>query len=675
MKIDASLADKPMLGNVAIPVLGDIVRQTGGVNLINIEPGVPLSTYLGNKISSTTMRMEKVSDSGAVLVGNNNIRWIDGKDPHAPLLTVNPRLDIEHYSETTKTHPFDLESIAQLHHAVRTQVKHYLTQEVKTTLAPQTESKIAKLAAAELPKIMALEEALENINLPDAIRSQRTLTTISSLITEHLSPGLETQVDSSHLEKAGRVLKSQRAIRLFHAITKERGSELAAQLELETIELASEVNHSLLVEKLETYLQENWPGVSLVEIKSNITNQIIPELSQKEYQDPEKLTKIIKEKLLPEIQPIVRYIVDKYEHETHAYLLGPNLINQKANCSGKAMMLSLLLQDVGLDARTAMCTVARYEEAFGHVYNHVYLPNHGLLEIDGNQSTELDQANLLFHCNVAILAEKNPQRKIPLTEYPTWFELAAAHDKTYITNNDELSVYHRTWGSETHKVSSDENGKLPALDTLSIKIDLESQTDLTRLQRLNYALSLFSLESRKSTNAPHMKYTVANELSFYAMRAGLLDQERKQYYLKQGEQLYRQSIQEMPYSIKIQDSLLENLKHQLAENTDQSIQKDLLTETVKIRRNILHLHRTLPNSMVDQRTSFYLHTLFMIDTILSEKYQALVLNNAPLAIRNSIKESILLLENAPTHNEGDAADKAKNLLYLYDRLNKMKKNT
>lgn len=656
-------------GAISANVLGDIARQVGGVNLINIHPRLRERTYLGSQIIN-----EKVThvgtDASDTITYPGAIDWLDGNDQEAPFLKIDPGIEIQPFNRDRLSLPFSILDLGKLHHIVKSTLSKYFTERTNPIFRPKLDSTIEVSAGIELPKITSLIQVLSEIDHPLARRCQDSLKTISTLISEHLSPGMETLSKPEYTDKAKRILKSERALKLFNSLVETNGSNLATQLEIETIEFATELNHALLVQDLAEYLKTEWDGTSLTDIRDSIVNKVLPELSKPEYQNPEKLTNAIKSLLLPQIRPIIKYVVDKYPHDNHAYLLGPSLIDKKANCSGKAMMISLLLQDIGLDARTAACQISRSQKQFNHAYGHVYLPNHAMLEIDGNQSSELDEANLTFGCNVAILVDKNPSRKLALSEYPDWPTLQAMHDKTFVLSNNQLSVFHRTWGTETHKVSCDENGQLPLLDLGSIYLDISSQPHLSRLQKLNYAISLLNLSNHQSSD-PTIKYFAAITMIDYVESERNLSPELKLYHLVQSDRLLRKAIQQGPLYPKFRIMLANNLYLQLELSSDQQVRRNILIDIASNYREILHLARILPKSMNTTLQLTYQTVSNLIATINSSDYQSLVLNNSKTEIRHTLKESILMFESSTPNNPSEMKHKNNAISYLRAELKKI----
>ncbi len=643
---------RSFVGSISRVALGDVLRQVSGVSLKNQQNSSNSSRFIGTEqlLVSRTTRAGKVNKKHGTKP-DRKIHWIDGTNPDAPLLTVDPHINAEQLAPSLDSQPFDLLSLGKVHQSIRATIAKYLTEKTLPVLPPRLESQLAIDSAAELPKIVAIQHALAAVegDIPLARQCQENLSMISSLIQEHLCPGIDPVTDMEHEAKASRVLKSERAIQLFHALTAQGGDELAFKLELESIELATELNHAILLQDLERCLKSNYKDASVASIKEGIVSHILPELSKDEYQDPNKLTEAIKTKLFPFISPIVKYVVKNYPHTDSAYLLGPNIHTKKANCSGKAMMLNLLLQDVGLDTRVAIVHVDRAEELFGHAYNHVYLPNHALLEIDGNQSNHTDQANSIFGCNVAILVEKNPGKKLTLDQYPSWYDLMATHNRTYVLSDNLISTYIRTWGTETHKICTDENGKLTSVDTLSMLLDFNVQ-QFDRLHILNYAIGLLNVEETKSTNHPQMAKLVARAIFNYAENTLGLGEDKRAYYLEKAINLTKQSIREMPHNIGVYEQLLRVLSYQLNTQLSDQEKKEILIDLEKTSLTTLRLKRTLPETIDTDRSQFSIASP-LVNMKQTEDYQKLVLGGSLVAKRNDLKESIILLEGCPIRSE------------------------
>ncbi len=574
--------------------------------------------------------------------------WIIGTETNTPVLTIEPQLDKETLDNNYDSQPYNLISLGKIHLAIRESVTEYLSQKTTPIIPPKLESRLQIESALELPKIIAIQQAISFVedDIPLAKQVKNNLSEIATLMKEYLCPLESHKINVEHLSKAKRVLKSKRAIQIFRSLTGDSGEKLAFKLELESIELATELNHALLLQDLEKYLQSNYDNASVASIREGIENHVIPELSKDLYKDPAKMTEAIKSKLFPYIVPIVSYIVKKYPHTEEAYLLNSNIQSKKANCSGKAMMLGLLLQDIGLDARVAIANVTRYETIYGHAYDHVYLPHGSLLEIDGNQSDQIDIANFFFGCNVAILVEDKVRKKLTLDQYPSWNDLVATHDKAYVLADHELTTYMRTWGSETHKVSHDEKPKYMSIDTISMLVDFKSQPT-NRLHKLNYALSLLNIDVEKNTHNPNLGTKVARTIFEYTRDTVGLDRRKKEYYLEWAIKIAKKSVTEMPHEIRAHEQLLQIIDYQIRNTPTPEQTKRQMIEYESISLKLIQLKRVLPKS-IDTERSIYSVASSLVHIKQLPSYQEMVLEDSPSAIRNDLRESILILENSTT---------------------------
>lgn len=193
------------------------------------------------------------------------------------------------------------------------------------------------------------QDLIPLIKLKDTEQSE-----IDSEIDKYLKqPNLKR--DESYKEKAKRVLidkksfiskrtyENQAPQSKLDFMAKSDALELPGKLQLDTIELATSVNHLRLLE----VLQEK--GVDLIKVKDELGILI------NDYLDDTKdgwLNRRRKEytlkKIIKKITSVTKVIYKEFPHDT-VYLLSQVLKDKKATCAGKSSMANHIFRDLGLD--------------------------------------------------------------------------------------------------------------------------------------------------------------------------------------------------------------------------------------------------------------------------------------------------------------------------------------
>lgn len=215
---------------------------------------------------------------------------------------------------------------------------------------------------------------------------------IGKFLTEDLcpvlgvEPGEEQGVEpkAGYEEKARRLLAGKKRVRAAHLLKvlaeKQVLGELPFQLEEEVLRLATSVNHLKLLE----FLEEK--GIDLAETKGKLGVAVL-DLEEKRGTNSSGITAEetpFMNAVLELVAPISNLIKQEFPHDT-AYLLSQMLEKKQAVCAGKSLMLVMILNDLGLDARYATVLIRSDSDFEGkHAECQINLPGNIILALDAN---------------------------------------------------------------------------------------------------------------------------------------------------------------------------------------------------------------------------------------------------------------------------------------------------
>ena len=342
-----------------------------------------------------------------------------------------------------------------------------------------------------------------------------------------------------------------RALRLYKAFVDGNPAQIAAQIENDTLQLASARNLYKLVEMMsesetdedrsELYktLKDALRGYKKVNFPA--VKKEVEEIINKDNIGKEDLVELLKT-----LGDITKFIRINFQHD-HAYLLGQALEHRQAVCAGKEMMLGMILDRLGLKPIYASVDISFNNSIGEHVVTQLEFGDY-LVEIDLNAPPFNKNQEDISGCLVNIL-----QKEAVVEDRPSDQELKEVNNTQYRRHKGEYTQYKLIWGESPHKATSSGGFSVDYVRRNNLANLLRDEfwlahldSDEKRLQSLQEAERLHRESMELNPDDPDYKNNFANLLQDKFWLESLDSDEKRLQSLQEAERLYRESMELNP---------------------------------------------------------------------------------------------------------------------------------